>query len=878
MSAPNVRDITCTVLTAPTPCTKRIALRVDGGLDKTSRGITRATADKVVCADIYAFAERLQQLTNRNALMLGVNAAARTVIVPEQHVTADLHARGVRSRTRKHFAYPPGAALMMLDYDPEPGKPPLEREALLDTLFELLPEARGCAHVWWPSAGSHIVDESNGREVIGCAGQRVYLAVTCGSNIPRIGKILEQRVWLAGLGRYDVSRAGSLLQRGIFDNSVWQPERIDYIGGADCIPPLVQRRPALLVADGPAFDAATLGDLDDVAKARVKRLQKAARTALEPQAAETRAAWVETHAGPLATKRGITHEAAKALLARACQDSRLEPDFVILMNDGSEVTVGEIVVDRARYHGCRCRDPLEPDYRDDPRIGYIDLTPGQPPVIHSHAHGGVRYSLQGAVGFGLVSRRDPNKLIATSAAAPILEPIIRAQGLAYDGVSLSWMRYDPASHIWRRVSKDDAWKTVWAAIVSDGGGASFNKRFVDDVYHFLRVALKTPDGLFGGVKDNRLPMANGVLCLDGMSLEPHAAENYLTWTLPFDYDPKAHCDPVISWLRGAVGDDIKLEIARAVINAVIKGRADLQKYVELIGAAGSGKGTFTRLLCALVGNTNVYSTSLEALSKNRFETAAIYGKRLVLITEAEKWVGSVNTLKAITGQDLLRYEEKHNQQGHGSFVFDGMVLMSANEALQTADLTDGIARRRLHLRFDQIVTPEQRRDLDTEFEPYLPGVLNWALALPDREVDRLLLRTLEVCSQARIEALENLIATNPIAEWADTHLIIDAAGAEFIGAPPPAHQRVNDVGDVFAYNDVGLYGSFRAFNDTQGGRVEYRANRYSALLKNLLVNQLGHVSVRAVHTRCGSRLHGVRVRHVEDSTIPTLITGRAMDR
>jgi phage/plasmid-associated DNA primase len=51
-------------------------------------------------------------------------------------------------------------------------------------------------------------------------------------------------------------------------------------------------------------------------------------------------------------------------------------------------------------------------------------------------------------------------------------------------------------------------------------------------------------------------------------------------------------------------------------------------------------------------------TTLEQLEKNRFETAAIYGKKLLLITDSDKYGGEVSTLKAITGGDPIRFEKK----------------------------------------------------------------------------------------------------------------------------------------------------------------------------------------------------------------------------
>ena len=63
-----------------------------------------------------------------------------------------------------------------------------------------------------------------------------------------------------------------------------------------------------------------------------------------------------------------------------------------------------------------------------------------------------------------------------------------------------------------------------------------------------------------------------------------------------------------------------------------------------------------RLAGAIMGPDNCTTTSLKQLETNRFETANIFGKRLVTLVEADKYGGSVNVLKAMTGQDPLRLE------------------------------------------------------------------------------------------------------------------------------------------------------------------------------------------------------------------------------
>ena len=62
------------------------------------------------------------------------------------------------------------------------------------------------------------------------------------------------------------------------------------------------------------------------------------------------------------------------------------------------------------------------------------------------------------------------------------------------------------------------------------------------------------------------------------------------------------------------------------------------------------KARSCRLATALVGRHNAVSTTLKEMENNRFETARYYGARLVQITDSDKYGGSLDTLKALTGR------------------------------------------------------------------------------------------------------------------------------------------------------------------------------------------------------------------------------------
>ena len=225
------------------------------------------------------------------------------------------------------------------------------------------------------------------------------------------------------------------------------------------------------------------------------------------------------------------------------------------------------------------------------------------------------------------------------------------------------------------------------------------------VEHLLRarlaqtVPLETPGWL---------PFQNGALCLETMTLHPHSPERPFTWQLPHAYDPQATCPQTQAWLHETVGGaHDQVQVLRAYAKAVVTRRVDLQRYLETLGPGGTGKGTYTRLLMALVGCENTVATELKHLEANRFELSQLRGKVLMVITDAERYSGPVNALKAITGQDFVRMEEKFKAQR--TEVAPVMVVVAANEPVQSADYTSGLVRRRLAMTFRH--RPAVPRDL-----------------------------------------------------------------------------------------------------------------------------------------------------------------------
>ena len=373
-----------------------------------------------------------------------------------------------------------------------------------------------------------------------------------------------------------------------------------------------------------------------------------------------------------------------------------------------------------------------------------------------------------------------------------------------------------------------------------------------------------------------LPLLNGVLDLETRELLPHSPENKLTWCLPYEYNPLASCQPIQEWLLTMCGGDRDLvQLMRAYLLGIVTGRTDWQKYLELVGAGGTGKSTFTRAAMALVGQENVHTTTLKKLEKEKFETASIAGKRLVLINDSERYAGEVGKLKNLTGQDSLPYEVKF-KQSKGGFTPTAMVMVTTNEVIQSCDYTSGLARRRISVPMSNQIKGDRQKNLiehkngqmHGEFLAYIPGLLNWVLDM-DKKKATSIVKDYEanVPSLLAMKA-RTLVETNPIADWLDTCIVYSSSAQTNVGVA----KRDKDSNSTTWYLNAEkwLYPNYCEYCHNSGTRpVSLR--RFVTLLSDLGKNQLG-LDIRRERDREGSYFVGLKIRDVNDDE-PPMITG-----
>ena len=395
-------DASCTLITAinPTTVTKEFSLHDNGELNKkTTAHVTAGRMETVVCKNMNEFSVLLKRLETNQCLVYGVPPHSPVDLVTEEEWVKVGCLSSQIARTKKTMNWPTGPGILMLDYDaPKDEKLALTQEELVRILFEACPGLHLFDILWWPSTSSCIWKDE--KELIGIKGQRIYILVEDARDIPRAGQAILTKLWAKGYGHYEVSKSGSLLERGLFDGSVWQTNRIDFAAGAKCHEGLEQKR------GDPVLHSGLMGGLvDSVAiipntsaeeqacAASQKAIQKASVT---EEAKYVREKWKLERIEEMTSRHpDIPKEQFENTVIRAVERRDLLGDWVITVLDNDvhkEVSVLQLLDNPYRYHGMLTLDPLEPDYDGRRPVGKLFLN-GARQRLHSMAHGGTTFSL-----------------------------------------------------------------------------------------------------------------------------------------------------------------------------------------------------------------------------------------------------------------------------------------------------------------------------------------------------------------------------------------------------------------------------------------------------------------------------------------------------
>lgn len=278
-------------------------------------------------------------------------------------------------------------------------------------------------------------------------------------------------------------------------------------------------------------------------------------------------------------------------------------------------------------------------------------------------------------------------------------------------------------------------------------------QFRDQLFkQFLATAyLPTPEPPKEAVYIN---LQNGTfeVTTKGTKLRQFDRADFLTYQLPFEYNPEAEAPIFQTYLNKVLPDKERQKVLAEFLGFVFvkQGGNSLkeEKALILYGTGANGKSVFFEIVNALLGIENVSSYSLQSLTDTTGYYRAMIANKLV--NYASEINGNLETSifkQLVSGEPVearLPYGRPMQIKQYSKLIFN------CNELPKEVEHTIAYFRRFLIIPFD-VTIPEREQDkqLHTKIiENELSGVFNWVLEGLNRLLEQKRFSNCEAAKQA----------------------------------------------------------------------------------------------------------------------------------
>jgi putative DNA primase/helicase len=307
---------------------------------------------------------------------------------------------------------------------------------------------------------------------------------------------------------------------------------------------------------------------------------------------------------------------------------------------------------------------------------------------------------------------------------------------------------------WNEIDKQ-AFQKFLGDAAEQMGVAKFSARFYvfrEQLFkQFLATAyLPTPESNKDTVLIN---LQNGTFEISskGTKLRTFESSDFITYQLPFEYNPQAKAPIFEAYLNKVLPDKERQKVLAEYLGYVFikhgSNALKAEKALVLYGTGANGKSVFFEIATAMFGRQNVSNYSLQSLTEEKgFYRAKISNKLVNYASEINGKLEASLFKAMVSGEPVeacLKYGQPFTMTDYAKFIFN------CNELPKDVEHTNAYFRRFLIIPFDVTIPPkEQDKQLHSKIiDKELSGVFNWVLEGLNRLLEQ---KQFSECEAAKI--------------------------------------------------------------------------------------------------------------------------------
>jgi len=235
---------------------------------------------------------------------------------------------------------------------------------------------------------------------------------------------------------------------------------------------------------------------------------------------------------------------------------------------------------------------------------------------------------------------------------------------------------------------------VWSR---DEGSQIKRQSLMEAIEHIRDLSPKVSNDLINGDPD-RLHLANGILNLITMTVEPFSSAHFSTVKIPVKYDPTCDCHNVKILLRQILPDEADRKTFWEFLGFNHVKGYPYHKALLCQGAGRNGKSTLFDIVTEYLGSHNVTGKEIYEFLQS-FGTDNLFGRLANLSTDLpSKKITNSAAFKRLFGDWLSAQRKNRSDLEFKNFA---KFWISCNELFEVEDQTEGWYRRWVIIKFTQ---------------------------------------------------------------------------------------------------------------------------------------------------------------------------------